>query len=51
MGKPDNITSFLLNRSQRAPFTLYNNDTSFMEARNSDGSFAGPDSGWTEGAY
>lgn len=49
LGKPDNITSFLLNRSRRAPFTLYNNETNFMEARNANGSLAGPDNGWTEG--
>ncbi|KXN88545.1 hypothetical protein AN958_07181 [Leucoagaricus sp. SymC.cos] len=49
LGKPENITSFLFNRSQRAPFTLFNSETGFMEARNVDGSWAGPDSGWTEG--
>ncbi|KAJ3553633.1 hypothetical protein NP233_g12601 [Leucocoprinus birnbaumii] len=49
LGKPENITSFLLDRSRRASFTLYNNNTNFMEARNADGSWAGPDSGWTEG--
>ncbi|KAF5364297.1 hypothetical protein D9756_001133 [Leucocoprinus leucothites] len=49
MEKPENITSFLFNRSQNAPFTLYNNETGFMEARKADGSWAGPDSGWTEG--
>lgn len=50
LGQPDNVTSFLLDRSQRSPFTLFNNDTGFMEARNGDGSWAGPDSGWTEGS-
>ena len=28
---------------------LYNPSTGFLEARNADGSFAGPDRGWTEG--
>lgn len=32
-----------------APFTLYNNVTGFMEARNKDGSWAGDTRGWTEG--
>lgn len=50
MGQPENVTSFLFNRSQNAPFTLYNNETGFMEARNANGSFAGPDNGWTEGS-
>lgn len=29
--------------------TIFNNDTGFMEARNANGSWAGPDEGWTEG--
>lgn len=33
----------------RAPFFIYNNATGFMEARNANGSWAGPDNGWTEG--
>ncbi|KAG5652187.1 hypothetical protein H0H81_005986 [Sphagnurus paluster] len=49
LGKPEEITSFLLERSLRAPFTLFNSDTGFMEARNADGSWAGEDNGWTEG--
>ncbi|KAF5371481.1 hypothetical protein D9615_009625 [Tricholomella constricta] len=49
LGKPDDVTSFLLERSLRAPFTLFNSGTGFMEARNADGSWAGPDNGWTEG--
>lgn len=48
--KPDNITSFLLQRSFTAPFTLYNSDTGFMEAKNANGTLAGPDNGWTEGS-
>lgn len=28
---------------------LFNNDTGFIEARNSDGSWAGQEAGWTEG--
>jgi putative alpha-1,2-mannosidase len=34
----------------RAPFLLFNDATGFMEARNADGSWAGEDNGWTEGA-
>ncbi|KAF8905739.1 glycosyl hydrolase family 92-domain-containing protein [Gymnopilus junonius] len=49
LGKPENITNFLLKRSMAAPFTLYNDATGFMEARNADGSWAGEDNGWTEG--
>ncbi|KAF8890449.1 glycoside hydrolase family 92 protein [Infundibulicybe gibba] len=47
--KPSHITSYLLRRALTAPFTLYNNSTGFMEARNQDGSWAGGDRGWTEG--
>ncbi|KAF9567664.1 glycoside hydrolase family 92 protein [Agrocybe pediades] len=49
LGKPKNVTDFLLERSMRAPFTLFNDATGFMEARNADGSWAGEDNGWTEG--
>ncbi|RDB30237.1 hypothetical protein Hypma_007086 [Hypsizygus marmoreus] len=49
LNKPANVTSFLLNRALSAPFTLFNDATGFMEARNADGSWAGGDSGWTEG--
>ena len=35
----------------RTPFTLFNPDTGFMEARNEDGSWAGEDRGWTEGVF
>jgi putative alpha-1,2-mannosidase len=41
--------SFFLNRSLIAPFTIFNPSSGFMEARNSDGSWAGEDNGWTEG--
>ncbi|KAI0084207.1 glycoside hydrolase family 92 protein [Irpex rosettiformis] len=41
--------AFFLNRSLVAPFSIFNNDTGFMEARNRDGSWAGQDEGWTEG--
>ena len=41
--------AFFLARSLSAPFTIFNNDTDFMEARNADGSWAGQDAGWTEG--
>jgi len=47
--KPENVTSFLLERSMRAPFTIFNNETGFMEARNANGSWAGENNGWTEG--
>ena len=35
----------------RTPFLIYNNATGFMEARNANGTWAGPDNGWTEGMY
>jgi len=38
-----------LTRSQSASFTLLNNATGFMEARNANGSWAGQEEGWTEG--
>ncbi|KAI0029439.1 glycoside hydrolase family 92 protein [Vararia minispora EC-137] len=41
--------SFFRNRSAVAPFSIYNNVTGFMEARDADGRFAGEDEGWTEG--
>src|SRR5882762_3297278 len=53
------ILASLLNKSTEAeffrkrgvtnPFAIYNHATGFMEARNADGSWAGPDAGWTEG--
>jgi len=49
LGKPGDIKSFLLERAMRTPFMLFNNQTGFMEARNADGSWAGDESGWTEG--
>lgn len=49
LGKPHNVTSFLLERAMRAPFTIFNIDTGFMEARNENGNWAGADRGWTEG--
>ncbi|KAI0666060.1 glycoside hydrolase family 92 protein [Trametes maxima] len=36
-------------RAFSAPFTIFNNDTGFMEARNADGAWAGQNAGWTEG--
>lgn len=30
---------------------IWNNDTGFMEARKSDGIWAGEDAGWTEGDH
>jgi putative alpha-1,2-mannosidase len=47
--KSDNITAFLYERAMRTPFTLFNEQTGFMEARNKDGSWAGDTRGWTEG--
>ncbi|OCH93281.1 glycoside hydrolase family 92 protein [Obba rivulosa] len=41
--------SFFRSRAMTAPFTIFNNDTGFMEARNANGSWAGQDAGWTEG--
>lgn len=41
--------AFFRNRGVTNPFAIYNNDTGFMEARNANGSWAGPDAGWTEG--
>ncbi|GLB33162.1 putative glycosyl hydrolase family 92 [Lyophyllum shimeji] len=49
LGKPESITNLLLQRSMNAPFTLFNNATGFMEARNANGSWAGEKRGWTEG--
>ncbi|KAH8101481.1 glycoside hydrolase family 92 protein [Cristinia sonorae] len=40
---------FFLARSRTAPFSIFNSETGFMEARNADGSWAGQDAGWTEG--
>ena len=36
-------------RAFSAPFTIFNNATGFMEARNASGAWAGQDAGWTEG--
>ena len=36
-------------RAFSAPFTIFNNATGFMEARNASGAWAGQDEGWTEG--
>jgi len=41
--------AFFRNRSIITPFTLYNTETQFMEARNRSGAWAGEDAGWTEG--
>jgi len=49
LGKPE--ANFLLERSQRAPFTLWNEKTGFFEARNADDTWAGEDRGWTEGKF
>ncbi|KAI0693475.1 glycoside hydrolase family 92 protein [Cytidiella melzeri] len=41
--------AFFRNRSLTTPFTIFNSETGFMEARNRSGSWAGQDEGWTEG--
>ena len=41
--------TFFRNRSLATPFSIFNVDTGFMEARNRNGSWAGQDAGWTEG--
>ncbi|OBZ65464.1 hypothetical protein A0H81_14551 [Grifola frondosa] len=48
LSKPDDAAHFRA-RALSAPFTIFNNDTDFMEARNADGAWAGQDAGWTEG--
>jgi putative alpha-1,2-mannosidase len=40
---------FFRRRAITSPFTIFNLETGFMEARNADGSWAGQDTGWTEG--
>jgi len=44
----DDVADFLLTRSQNYR-KIFNNATGFMEARVSNGSWAGEDAGWTEG--
>ncbi|KAF8511375.1 glycosyl hydrolase family 92-domain-containing protein [Gautieria morchelliformis] len=44
----DDVADFLLARSQNYR-KIFNNETGFMEARVSNGSWAGEDAGWTEG--
>jgi putative alpha-1,2-mannosidase len=47
--RPSNA-SFFLSRSLTAPFTLFNPETGFMQARYANGSWAGwGEEGWTEG--
>ncbi|KAL4075454.1 glycoside hydrolase family 92 protein [Scleroderma citrinum] len=41
--------AFFRNRSLTSPFTIFNLQTGFMEARNASGAWAGSDVGWTEG--
>ncbi|TFK83330.1 glycoside hydrolase family 92 protein [Polyporus arcularius HHB13444] len=45
----DKWAAKLRERAFSAPFTIFNNETGFMEARNANGSWAGQDAGWTEG--
>lgn len=42
------VAKFLLARSENYR-NIFNNNTGFMEARLSNGSWAGDDVGWTEG--
>ena len=51
LGKPDDITQMLFNRSMTNAFQLFNDETGFMEARNANGSWAEPDTGCTEGTF
>ena len=48
LGK-DADAEFFRARAFSAPFTIFNNATGFMEARNLSGAWAGQDAGWTEG--
>ena len=48
LGKDADAT-FFHTRAFTAPFTIFNNATGFMEARNLSGAWAGQDAGWTEG--
>ncbi|EJF58543.1 hypothetical protein DICSQDRAFT_149044 [Dichomitus squalens LYAD-421 SS1] len=41
--------AFFRSRALSAPFTIFNNETGFMEARFANSSWAGPTAGWTEG--
>jgi len=41
--------AFFGKRGRENPFTIFNSDTGFMEARNANGTWAGEDAGWTEG--
>ena len=47
LGKPQTIIDFLYERAMSTPFSIYNNATGCMEARNANGTWAGPDNGWT----
>ena len=50
LGKPEETVDFLLGRAMVAPFSIWNPETKFMEARNANGTFAGQTAGWTEGS-
>ena len=41
--------AFFRKRGMDNPFTIFNADSGFMEARNANGSWAGENAGWTEG--
>lgn len=49
LNKTPSEAAFFRARALAAPFTLFNGETGFMEARNADGAWAGPTEGWTEG--
>jgi len=40
---------FFASRARQNAFTMFNRRSGFMEARNLDGTWAGPGAGWTEG--
>lgn len=48
-GKPGSEVDKFMKRALTAPFTIFNNETGFMEARNANGDWAGETAGWTEG--
>ena len=48
LGKHDEA-AFFRARAFSAPWTLFNIERGFMEARTADGAWAGADVGWTEG--
>jgi putative alpha-1,2-mannosidase len=47
--KKTSDADFFLKRAMSAPFSIFNSDSGFMEAKFANGSWAEPDAGWTEG--